>query len=202
MQKLMKTLFLIVLTLITLSACGGSSTPADPETNAAVVESEVEQTPEVVEPESTTTVSQQQAEISAQSYLDFTSFSRTGLIAQLEFEGFSITDATYGVDVLSVDWNIQAAQSAESYLDLTSFSRSGLIDQLSSEYGEQFTVEEATYGVDVLNADWNAQAARSAQEYLKFDSFSRAGLIDQLSSEYGEGFTLEQATYGVNAVGL
>ena len=89
------------------------------------------------------TPSQKNAIESAQSYLDYTSFSRLGLIGQLEYEQYSTADATFVVDSLDVDWNVQAAESARSYLDYTSFSCQGLIDQL--EY-EKFTVEQATYG--------------------------------------------------------
>ncbi|MGH9187624.1 MAG: Ltp family lipoprotein, partial [Acidimicrobiales bacterium] len=77
-------------------------------------------------------------------YLDYTSFSRSGLIDQLIYEGFSQEDATYGVDAMTVDWNEQAALSANDYLDYTSFSRSGLVDQLVYE---GFTQEQAEYGV-------------------------------------------------------
>lgn len=82
---------------------------------------------------------------SARSYLDFTAFSRKGLIEQLGYEGFSTADATLAVDYLNVDWFEQAWLSAEEYLDFTAFSRSGLIDQLLYE---GFTKEQATYGVD------------------------------------------------------
>ncbi|UPU40236.1 Ltp family lipoprotein [Erysipelothrix sp. Poltava] len=34
----------------------------------------------------------------AQDYLNYTSFSRDGLIEQLEFEGFSSEEALYGVE--------------------------------------------------------------------------------------------------------
>ena len=44
------------------------------------------------------TVAQSNAKKSATSYLKYSAFSRTGLIGQLEFEGFSTADATYGVD--------------------------------------------------------------------------------------------------------
>ncbi|MCY1158935.1 MAG: hypothetical protein MOP51_1959 [Citricoccus sp.] len=91
------------------------------------------------------TVSQQNALRSAEDYLDYTAFSRPGLIDQLEFEGYSTADATWGVDRVTVDWKEQAAKSAANYLDFTSFSRQGLIDQLVFE---GFTVEQATYGVD------------------------------------------------------
>jgi colicin import membrane protein len=91
------------------------------------------------------TVAQQNAKESAESYLDFTAFSYTGLIDQLEFEGYSTEDATWAVDRVEVDWNEQAAKSAASYLDFTSFSRQGLIDQL--EFGG-FTPEQAAYGAD------------------------------------------------------
>ena len=40
----------------------------------------------------------EQAVKSAKNYLDFSAFSRSGLISQLEFEGFSTEDATYAVD--------------------------------------------------------------------------------------------------------
>lgn len=81
---------------------------------------------------------------SAADYLDYTAFSRTGLIGQLEFEGYSTADATWAVDRVEVDWNEQAAKSAADYLDYTSFSRQGLIDQLVFE---GFTPKQAQYGV-------------------------------------------------------
>lgn len=90
------------------------------------------------------TVSQQNAARSANSYLGLMGFSRTGLIGQLEYEGYSTADATWGVDKLGADWNAEAAESAASYLAMTSFSRSGLIDQLLYE---GFTPAEAEYGV-------------------------------------------------------
>ncbi|MBW0119566.1 Ltp family lipoprotein, partial [Pseudonocardia abyssalis] len=76
---------------------------------------------------------------------DFMAFSRSGLIKQLEFEGFSTADATFAVDTVDVDWMVQAEKSAQSYLDFTSFSRSGLIDQLEFE---GFTSEQARHGAD------------------------------------------------------
>ncbi|WP_405160654.1 Ltp family lipoprotein [Nocardia sp. NBC_01499] len=82
---------------------------------------------------------------SAQQYLDYSAFSRSGLIHQLEYEGFSTADATFAVDSLNVDWNEQAAKSAKQYLEYTSFSRSGLIDQLVYE---GFTRAQAEYGVN------------------------------------------------------
>ncbi len=87
----------------------------------------------------------QQAMLSAESYLGFSAFSESGLIDQLEYEGFTSDQATYGVDHITVDWNEQAWKSAEAYLDYSSFSRSGLIDQLIFE---GFTQSQATYGVD------------------------------------------------------
>jgi len=89
-------------------------------------------------------VSQQNAVQSAREYLATSAFSRSGLIKQLEYEGFSAGDATAAVDSLAVDWNDQAAKSAKEYLATSSFSRSGLISQL--EY-EGFTPAQAQYGV-------------------------------------------------------
>ncbi|RII41644.1 NINE protein [Galactobacter valiniphilus] len=89
------------------------------------------------------TVSQQNALEKAESYLEFTAFSASGLVEQLEYEGFPKADAKWAVSRLTVDWNEQAAAKAESYMDMTSFSRSGLIEQL--EY-EGFTNAQAKYG--------------------------------------------------------
>lgn len=79
------------------------------------------------------TLSQQNAIEEAQSYLNYSGFSRTGLIGQLEYEGFSTEDATFGADNAGADWNAECAESAQSYLDYSSFSREGLADQLAYE---------------------------------------------------------------------
>jgi hypothetical protein len=97
--------------------------------------------------ESEETLSQQNAVAMAGDYLAYTAFSESGLIEQLEFEGFSNEDATYAVNQIDVDWQEQAVNMAQEYLDYTSFSRSGLIEQL--EY-EGFSNEHATYAVDEI----------------------------------------------------
>lgn len=91
------------------------------------------------------TAGQRNAVRTAKSYLDYTAFSRPGLIEQLEYEDYSTEDATFAVDYVAPDWNKQAAKAAESYLDYTSFSRQGLIDQLMYE---GYTSTQAQYGVD------------------------------------------------------
>ena len=75
------------------------------------------------------------------------SFSQSGLIKQLEYEGFSNEDATYAVNNCIVDWNEQAAKKAKEYIDTMSFSRDGLIDQLKYE---GFSQEQAEYGVSAI----------------------------------------------------
>ncbi|WP_254630213.1 Ltp family lipoprotein [Cellulomonas sp. GbtcB1] len=99
-------------------------------------------------------VSQQNAYRSAVQYLDYSAFSRAGLIGQLTSEygeGYPPEDAEFAVARLEaeggVDWNAEAAESAASYLEYSAFSRQGLLDQLTSQYGEQFTPEQAEYGV-------------------------------------------------------
>lgn len=93
------------------------------------------------------TLSQKNAVNKAKSYLEYTAFSKSGLIEQLKYEGFSSEDATYAVEHISVDWKEQAVKKAKSYLESSSFSRSGLIDQLEFE---GFSNEEATYAVDQI----------------------------------------------------
>lgn len=93
------------------------------------------------------TLGERNALSKAKSYLDYSAFSYKGLIEQLEYEGFSKEESTYGADNCGADWNEQAAKKAKSYMDHSSFSKSGLIDQL--EY-EGFTNEQAQYGVKAV----------------------------------------------------
>lgn len=90
-------------------------------------------------------VGKQNALRQANQYLNAMAFSYSGLIEQLEYEGYSTEDATYAVDHCGADWNEQAAKKAEEYLNTMSFSRSSLIEQL--EY-EGFTHDQAVYGVN------------------------------------------------------
>lgn len=91
------------------------------------------------------TLSQKNAVKTAKDYLDYSSFSKSGLIKQLKFEGYSEEDANYAVSQLTVDWKEQAVKTAEGYLDYSSFSKSGLIKQLEFE---GFTNEQAVYAAD------------------------------------------------------
>jgi len=93
------------------------------------------------------TIGQRNAIRSAESYLNYTAFSESGLIDQLLYEEFSRDDAAFAVASITVDWNEQAAKSAQSYLDYTSFSRQGLIDQLIYE---GFSLDQATFGVTAV----------------------------------------------------
>ena len=82
---------------------------------------------------------------SAESYLSVMPFSYSGLVEQLEYEGYSHAEAAYAADNCGADWYAQAVKTAKQYLEIMSFSRSGLIDQL--EY-EGYTHDQAVYGVD------------------------------------------------------
>lgn len=128
----------------------------------------------------------------AKQYLEYTAFSYSGLIEQLEYEGYSHSEATYGADNCGADWNGQAEKKAKQYIDYSAFSYSGLIEQL--EY-EGYSHSEAMYGADNCGADWNEQAEKKARQYLEYSSFSKDGLIEQLEFE---GFTRTQAEYGAN----
>ncbi|GAP39688.1 Ltp family lipoprotein [Flexilinea flocculi] len=137
-----------------------------------------------------------QATSKAKSYLSIMSFSRDGLIKQLEYEGFSHSAAVYGVDNCNADWFEQAVKKANSYLEIMAFSKDGLIDQL--EY-DGFSNEEALFGVNQIYSDTNLQAQKKAESYLKNIAFSRDGLIKQL--EY-EGFPHENAVAAVEIVNV
>jgi len=131
-------------TLSTPAPTNTVSTPAPTNTVSTVTPTRTVSTPAPTLKQDTTTMGEKNAAKKALSYLRYSSFSRDGLIKQLEYEGFTHQEAVYGVDQSGANWNEQAALKAESYLKYSSFSRSGLIDQL--EY-EGFTPQQAEYGV-------------------------------------------------------
>lgn len=92
-------------------------------------------TPEQVELEN--------AVMTAESYLEIMSFSRQGLIDQLEFEGFSGATAEAAIPA-DVDWMAEAVESAQTYQEIMPMSRQGLVDQLRFD---GFTPAEAEHGV-------------------------------------------------------
>jgi hypothetical protein len=118
---------------ISIAIQPGSSSPETPVT----IETES------TEPESIESVGQANAREKAEQYLQFSAFSKSGLINQLLYEGFSKADSTYGVEALVVDWNEQAVKKGEEYLRYSAFSASGLMNQLVYE---GFTKEQAAYG--------------------------------------------------------
>ena len=93
------------------------------------------------------TIGQKNALIKAGSYLAYTSFSYAGLIEQLQYDKFTVEDATYAVDSCGADWNKQAAKKAQTYLDYSSFSRGSLIEQLMYD---EFTREQSEYGATAV----------------------------------------------------
>jgi hypothetical protein len=139
-------------------------------------------------------VSQQNAIRKAESYLRSSAFSRSGLIGQLEFSGFSTADATFAVDALGTNWSSQASKKAESYLRSSAFSRSGLIGQLEFS---GFSTAEATFGTDAQKANWSNQASKKAESYLRSSAFSRSGLISQLEFS---GFSTAEAIFGTDSL--
>lgn len=169
---------------------------AEPKDTEPATETATEPTAETQPETSSIPYEYQNALTKADDYLRYSSFSYTGLISQLEYEGCTTEAATYAADNCGADWYEQASKTASDYLSFSAFSYSGLIDQL--EY-EGFTTEEATYAADNCGADWNEQAAKKASDYLNFSSFNRSQLIEQLEFE---GFTHDQAAYGADQNGL
>ena len=80
---------------------------------------------------------------SAQEYLRITSFSKKGLTEQLIHDGFSKSDALYGVNNCRANWYEEANRSAKTYLKIMDYDKEDLISQLEFD---GFTHDEAVYG--------------------------------------------------------
>lgn len=136
-------LIVVLLSVKNSESCPGAASAQPSSEPAASSNASAKPSPSPTATEQKLTIGQRNAVRSAESYVSFLAFSRTGLISQLEYEGFSKSDSTFAVDYLNINWKKQAAKSAASYLDLMAFSRQGLIDQLLYE---GFTQSEAEYG--------------------------------------------------------
>lgn len=148
------------------SSDDSDSTPSTTETQVSTqVDSSTNEpsvAPEPIIEETTEQPAEEEASVSreysnalkkAESYLDYSHFSYSGLYKQLTSEyadEYPADAAQYAVDNVEVDWNEEAVEAAESYLEYSEFSSSGLYDQLISEYGEGFTPEQAQYAVDTV----------------------------------------------------
>ena len=135
-----------------------------------------------------------QAVNAAKDYLSSGSFSKKGLINQLEHDGFSHDQAIFAADNCGANWFINAKEEVKTYLSNSGYSRSGLIEQLMYD---GYTKEEAESAVDGSEILWKYQAYKQAQAYLASETLSKDGLIEQL--EY-EGFTHEEATYAADRI--
>lgn len=97
------------------------------------------------------TKAQQEAIEAAKNYLSTTSFSKAGLIKQLDSkagDGYPQKVATFAVNHIKVDWNHQAYLAAKNYLSIESFSKAGLIEQLESSAGDEYTHAQAVFGAN------------------------------------------------------
>lgn len=133
---------IIVVIGIIAAANSGNSTKED-TANANSVSLQEQNNSESVAKKTNVTTGQKNALKSAKNYLSLMGFSKSGLIKQLEFDGYSSEDATYAAENCNANWNEQAAKSAKNYLDTMPFSKSELIHQLEFD---GYSKEEAEYG--------------------------------------------------------
>ena len=111
---------IIVVIGIIAAANSGNSTKED-TANANSVSRQEQNNSESVAKKTNVTTGQKNALKSAKNYLSLMGFSKSGLIKQLEFDGYSSEDATYAADNCNANWNEQAAKSAKNYLDTMPF---------------------------------------------------------------------------------
>lgn len=116
----------------------GESIPAAFENGTLVTEQE----PTTAPKDEPVTIGMKNALKSANQYLSITGFSYSGIIKQLEFEGYTREEAVYAADHCGADWKEQALRSAQQYMSIMPFSRNGLIKQLEFE---GYTREQAEY---------------------------------------------------------
>jgi hypothetical protein len=138
---MLKKFCALISVLVVFSGIGSATAAA--ATTTTTSSNTTSNTTTVAEAKLGLTSGQANAVRKAKSYLSVMAFSRSGLIDQLKYSGFSAKNAKFAVDYIRVSWKNQAYKKAKSYLKVMAFSLSGLIDQL--EYSG-FTHRQAVYG--------------------------------------------------------
>lgn len=88
----------------------------------------------------------------AQGYVTSSHMSYDGIVKQLEYEGYSYDEATYGAEYCGADWKEQAVKAAKSYMSIfPEFTKDKLVEQL--EY-DGFSNENAIYAGDNCDIKW------------------------------------------------
>lgn len=223
LRKLFAILFASAVFIASVCGCTSSSANIAPVSSANSVTSNTSSTVTTQEntsashpssaPADSVSTGKKNALKSAEQYLNVMAFSYSGLIDQLEYEGYTAEEAEYAAKNCGADWNEQALLSAKQYLKTMSFSKDGLIEQL--EY-EGYTHEQAVYGAEQAYssaADASASAnpsssgpatvgeqnaLQSALQYLNVMPFSYTGLIEQLKYE---GYSDSEAKYAADNCG-
>lgn len=154
MERTIPLLLALAMCLLLCACSGQTAIQETTQTDAAlpqIVDTQASESIEVktepTSPDSSASVSSGESNAlrSAKNYLSVMAFSYSGLVEQLEYEGYSSSEAAYAADNCGADWYEQAVKSAKQYLEVMAFSRSGLIEQL--EY-EGYTHDQAVYGAD------------------------------------------------------
>ena len=107
----------------------------------------------------------------AQGYVTSSHMSYDGIVKQLEYEGYSYDEATYGAEYCGADWKEQAVKAAKSYMSIfPEFTKDKLVEQL--EY-DGFSNENAIYAGDNFNT--NAVTSSSNMFYNTTNLVGGAG---------------------------
>ena len=135
---LKKWWFWVIVGVLVIAIISGSAAGSDGDSDNS-------SDSDISTPSEKATVGESNALRSAKNYLRAMPFSKEGLKNQLEFEGYTESEATYGVNNCGANWKEQAVKAAKNYLKTMPFSKQELIDQLEFE---GYTNEEAVYGVE------------------------------------------------------
>ena len=136
---------LAIFFMSALSRVGGTIEQKRAPSQVVVVETPPKPTPQPTPDLSDgLTLEERNAYKKAQSYLSHLAYSESGLLKQLDYEGFTPEQARFGVDHSDADWFAEAAEKAASYMEHLAYSRDGLYRQL--EY-EGFTPDQIEFAL-------------------------------------------------------
>ena len=144
------------------------------------------------------TAGEKNALAAANLYLSTVPYSYQGLIDQLEFDGYTSSEAKYGADNCKADWKELAKLDALNYLGTMPMSEKKLREQLQFD---GFLDDEIDYAIETAYNGNESEVTRSNNEDVAF--VDENGLTFGMSSKevinvLGEGSGLLNNDFGTN----
>ena len=136
--------------------------------------------------ETEASLTQEQADSAALSFIEAGGISQAALMQQLTNEGYSEEEVTKAIEKTGADFSQEAIEYMNAYLVSAPYSRSAMEKILQEG---RFTDIQINFAFENNPVDWSLQASKALDVYINEGDYTEAELKDKLKAD---GFTDEE----------